>query len=256
MCLIAFAYRVHPRYPLILVANRDEFYERPTRRAHFWPEHPDLLAGQDLVQGGTWLGVTRQGRLAAVTNVRDGRRPADPRHRSRGSLTRGFLQGAQPAAPFLEELTREPDAYGGFNLLLGDGDGLYFYSNRDGCPPQPLGPGVYGLSNATLNTPWPKVQTLKAGLEKALSRDVLAARDLLPLLQNRHSPEDAQLPDTGVGLDLERTLAPCFIHGETYGTRASTVLTINADNEVEFLEQNYDATGAGDRHCERLTLTG
>lgn len=255
MCLIAFAHQFHRRYPLVLIANRDEYYRRPTRRAHFWPEAPGLLAGQDLEQGGTWLGITRDGRLAAVTNVRDGR-PADPGLRSRGALTRDFLLGDLSCAAYLADLEREQHRYGGFNLLLGDATGLYFFSNRfsNQEPPRPLAPGLYGLSNASLDTPWPKVDTLKGQLAEALDAPTLSARELLPLLQNRRQPEDVQLPDTGVGLALERTLAPCFIHGEHYGTRASTVILVDQAGEVTFMEQNYDATGAADRHCHRFRL--
>ncbi len=155
MCLILFAYKIHTEYPLVLAANRDEFFDRPTDPAGFWADAPKIFAGRDLRGGGTWLGVTTAGRVAAVTNFRD-RSEFGPAMRSRGLLTREFLSGSQPVESYLQVLAGEGQRYRGFNLLVADQDGLGYFSNRQGQPRQ-LGPGLYGLSNHLLDTPWPKV---------------------------------------------------------------------------------------------------
>lgn len=222
MCLILFAYRTHPRYRLILAANRDEFYIRPTAPLAFWTQWPQLLAGRDLQGGGTWLGVSRSGRLAALTNYRDPTaiKPGAP---SRGGLVESWLSGTVPAQTYLEQLHCRAEDYNGFNLLLGDTEELWYYGSRAGAP-QLLPPGVYGLSNQLLDTPWPKVVRGKQALTALLDRPELAIDDLFALLADQHQPPDEQLPDTGVGLELERRLAPLFIASPNYGTRCSTAL--------------------------------
>jgi uncharacterized protein with NRDE domain len=240
MCLIALAWQVHPDYPLIVMANRDEFYGRATRPARFWPESPQVLAGRDLVAGGTWLGVTRQGRFAALTNYRDPAAPAG--ERSRGLLVSAFLQGQMTAADYAGVVAAEGGAFGGFNLLLGDGRELIIVSNR-GMAPTRLAPGIHGLSNHLLDTPWPKVEKAKAGLQRALSDS--AVGPLLALLADDCQADDARLPDTGVGLVMERMLSPLFIHSPQYGTRASTVL-MQGHERACFHEQTFDERGAGE----------
>ncbi|MEH6470675.1 MAG: NRDE family protein [Halopseudomonas sp.] len=239
MCLILFAYKTDPRYQLIVAANRDEFYDRPTRRLDYWPEAPRLLAGQDLEQGGTWLGITRCGRFAAITNVRQGLNPSSKNLKSRGHLPLDFLLSDQAPLSYLETLQQQADDYAGYNLLLGDRDGLYYGSNRNQQSPQQLTPGVYGLSNACLNTPWPKVAEGAEALQQLIDDQRTAPEPLLQLLQQRDTPADQQLPDTGVGLEWERRLGPRFIESERYGTRSSLVLLSEYDGDSQIHEQSY-----------------
>lgn len=241
MCLILLAYRQHPDYPLILAANRDEFYQRPSRAADFWEDAP-ILAGRDLQQGGTWLGLSRRGRIAAVTNYRDPAAPSGPR--SRGELpTRCLTAESVPAA--IAELKQEADQYSGFNLLAGGLDGLYYLSNRDpaGIEPQCLTPGVHGLSNHLLNSPWPKLERARLQMQQLLDSPQLAPEPFFDLLKDSTPAPDDQLPDTGVGLAMERFLSSIFIAGPHYGTRASTVILISRQGEATFVEQSYGPNG-------------
>jgi uncharacterized protein with NRDE domain len=256
MCLMTFAYQTHPDYNLILIANRDEAYGRPTRGIAPWAQDSDLVAGQDLEQGGTWLGIHRSGRLSAVTNYRDGRARANPALRSRGHLTRDFLLARESANTISQHYAEQGAHYGAFNLLLGDIEGLYYLSNR-GRAPERLGSGIYGLSNALLNSPWPKVQQARDALSAALStisarQDRLQqAAQLTEVLAARDQAPDAQLPDTGISLELERRLSPCFIRLETYGTRATTVLLQDYQGNSCVYEQSFDARGPTEaRHYE------
>ncbi len=234
MCLILFAWHQHPHYPLVLAANRDEFYQRPSAPLAFWPDAPTVLAGRDQIAGGTWLGLSRSGRFAALTNVRDParRRPDAP---SRGALVSGFLLGEQPATGYLADIQPRADDYNGFNLLLGDASGLHYFSSYAGAPRR-LVAGLYGLSNAELDRPWPKVERGKERLAAALAEPQLDA--LFELLGDRTQPPDQTLPDTGVGVDRERQLAPIFICGEHYGTRSSSVLLLDADGTAELAERD------------------
>lgn len=241
MCLLAMAYCVHSNYPLIVAANRDEFFQRPSAAADFWSDHSDVLAGRDLQQGGTWMGVTRTGRFAALTNVRDPR-AMRPTARSRGLIVAQFLLGNDAANRYLEELRPHADDYNGFNLLAGDADSLYFFNSRAERA-EPLRPGIYGLSNHTLDTPWPKVTRAKASLEKALNHDEQELEAaLFELLADRAHPDDDALPDTGVGLEKERWLSPVFIAAENYGTRCSTVLLAGSSATI-FVERSFDNLG-------------
>lgn len=253
MCLIVCAYQVHPEFPLIIAANRDEFRDRPTRAAEFWPDQPDLLGGRDLSQGGTWLGLSRQGRLAMVTNYRN---PHEAKgSRSRGLLVSQFLQqdGDTPSRYF-EALRDQAHEYSGFNLLAGGLDGLYYYTNRSASldTPRRLQPGLYGLSNHLLDTSWPKVARAKTGLQTLVKQPSPDPEALLELLRDPTPALDACLPDTGVGLEWERLLSPIFIEGQRYGTRASTIVLISRRGETTFIEQTYDANGPGVRHEYRL----
>ncbi len=241
MCLILLAYRSHPRYPLILAANRDEFYDRPTAAAAFWETEPPVLAGRDLKSGGTWLGISRTGRIAALSNYRD---PSIVRDNtpSRGGLVTEFLLGNMPPAGYLEILRQRSQDYNGFSIIFGDLKNLFVYSNRGEVPPL-LQPGVHGLCNHLLDTPWPKVTQGKEALAEILSHgqepDV---EKFFALLADRSIPDDALLPDTGVGLETERLLAPLFISGPTYGTRSSTLLLIDQNAEATFLERTHNGT--------------
>jgi len=237
MCLILFSYNHHPKYRLILAANRDEFYDRPTAPLGFWSDTPKILAGRDLKAKGTWMGVDRLGRFAALTNFRD---PASlkPDAPSRGALVSDFLLGSMPPRIYLEALQAVGNRYNGFNLLVGDGNDLYYYGNRSG-EIRKLLPGIYGLSNRFLDTPWPKLETGKQEFEGVLSRDRIETESLFRLLADRTRPPDDQLPNTGVGVELERMLSSRFIAGEHYGTRSSTVLLIGRDHRVRFSERTF-----------------
>lgn len=240
MCLILFAIDSHPRYPLLIAANRDEYYARPTRALAPWPEHPQLLAGRDLEAGGTWLGLTRNGRFAAVTNVRED--PTRGRQHSRGELPTGFLLGDASAADYAAAAQARGALYAGFNLLLGDGGGFYYCSNRNGRAPRRLGAGVYGLSNDTLDTAWPKVESGKSALRDLL-RGEPDPQALLALLMDRARAPDTLLPDTGIGLERERLLSSRFITSELYGTRASTAVLVDESGLATICEQNFSAGG-------------
>ena len=240
MCLIAFAHRVHPEFPLVVAANRDEFYARPTASAAFWVDRPEILAGRDLECMGTWLGVTRCGRFAAVTNYRD---PADARDsaESRGTLVSRFLDGTVPAGEFVKDIVANADAYRGFNLLASDGTDFYSYSNRAGGPVR-LDPGIYGLSNHLLNTPWPKVRVAKERLEAALEPRP-APEPLFALLADTAVVPDEDLPQTGVTPEREKVLSAARIVSHTYGTRCSTVVLRSADGTMQFAERSYGPEG-------------
>lgn len=240
MCLLLAAIKVHPRYKLILAANRDEFYNRPTAPAGFWKEAPDLLAGRDLQGGGTWLGVNRGGKIAAVTNYRD---PASHKEGapSRGKLTTDFLLGKDGPEAYCETLSRKAALYNGFNLFLGDRERHCWFSNR-GDGPRLLPPGLYGLSNRLLDTPWPKVRRGKEALRPLLSGErPFDPEEILDLLADRTLARDEELPDTGVGLERERMLSPMFIESPLYGTRSSTVLLIDLLDRATLLERTYDS---------------
>ncbi len=240
MCLLLVVVRVKPGYPLILAANRDEYYTRPTAAADFWPENPDLLAGRDLKAGGTWLGITRTGRLAALTNYRDPSAHKDPAP-SRGELVTRFLTGPHRPLNFIHTLKPTADRYNGFNLVVGDlAGGLYWFSNRS-SQMQKLSPGIHGLSNHLLDTPWPKVDKSKAALAALLAQDSLPPPEsFFELLSDRTPAAPEQLPDTGVGEKWERILSPIFITSPNYGTRSSTLIFIDAAGHVTFLERTYN----------------
>lgn len=236
MCLIVFANQHHPDYSLVFAANRDEFYERPTAPAEFWSDAPHVLAGRDKKAGGTWMGVTRSGHWAAVTNVRDEEehRPDAP---SRGRLVADYLTDEPNPHSYLVTLAEKSDEYNGFNLLVGTPEEVYYFSNRE-REIERVEPGLHGMSNAQLNTSWPKVSRGKKGLASILQDDVSTDR-LLDLLDDRETAPEEQLPNTGVGRDLERRLSPIFIDGEEYGTRASTVLLLHRSGQVSFVERNF-----------------
>ena len=262
MCLMVFAWRSHPDYPLILAANRDEFYTRRTRPASWWGQAVSVLAGHDEEAGGTWLGITRRGRFAALTNVRapSERNPHAP---SRGTLVLSALQSAEPTTAWLASNAARMSAYNGFNLLLGDvgpaadvgcsgAPRLEYFSNRGGTETRALAPGVYGLSNAALDTPWPKVTRAITRFACLIaSRVDLAA--IMQLLENRELARDAELPSTGVPYEWERALSSIQIRANGYGTRASTVLTVRNDGLTTLFERTYETSDPqrfSDRHYE------
>lgn len=239
MCFLLFAVNSHPQYPFILAANRDEFFQRPTQAAEFWQEFPQLFAGRDLSQGGTWLGVTKTGRISALTNFRSPENNQEDRP-SRGNLVSDFLQGSEAPKAYLEELINRDQQYNGFNLIVGTLESLYYYSNRT-HQIQTLKKGIFGLSNHLLDTPWPKVQTGKLNFSALCNKPDGPSHDqLFELLSDQGIATDTSLPDTGVGLDIERKLSSIFIVGETYGTRSSTVVLVNKQGKVEFRERTYN----------------
>ena len=243
MCLIAVAWQARPDMPLVMAANRDEFHDRPTSPLHWWEPDRHILGGRDLRAGGGWMAVDRHGRVAAVTNVRRMQAP-DPDARSRGELVNGFLSRSLSADAFLDELAGDADRYAGFNLLLHDADGLRYASNADGFTSLRVEPGLHVLSNAQLDTPWPKARRLRAALRDALDpAGEIDAEALFEALADRRPAPEAELPDTGVGRELERMLSPPFICSPRYGTRASTLLSLDADGGVRVEERRFDAAG-------------
>lgn len=237
MCLILIAWQTHPDYPLVVAANRDEFHARPTAAVGRWENAPAIIAGRDLEAGGTWLGITDTGRFAAVTNVRE---PGQPKGRlSRGELTAVFLASDETPADFAEHI--DDSAYSGFNLLLADRQQLCYRSNRDGTV-RMLPPGIYGVSNHLLDTPWPKLETAKAGFAHAL-RALPDTAGLFAILADREIVPDTRLPATGVPLEWERLLSAIFVCSPTYGTRASTVVLRHADSHARIEERSFAADG-------------
>jgi uncharacterized protein with NRDE domain len=240
LCLIALAWRVRADLPLAIAANRDEWRERPAEPARWWDDAPSIFAGRDLQAGGTWMGVTRGGRFAAVTNFRD---PADRRStaRSRGGLVTDFLRDSDTPEAFLAQLHGRAGEYNGFNLILGDGASLWYYGSREG-EARAIEPGVHALSNHLLDEPWPKVVRARAAMQAAMREDD-PTQSLFALLADRHLAADAELPATGVGLEWERRLASALITGPDYGTRASTVALFAGAGEVRVEERGLDAEG-------------
>ena len=252
MCLIALAWRTHPAYRLIVAANRDEYFSRASAPAGFWDDHKNVLAGRDLEAGGTWLGITLEGRFAALTNYRN---PAERRTGvpSRGALVADFLTGRATPAEYAKEIEQKAASYNGFSLLVGDAESLWFISNRGGAP-QRVEPGVHGLSNHLLDTPWPKVERAKAKLAGQLEQafDPSAAFELLG---NTERAPSADLPSTGVSLELEERLSAIrILAAGGYGTRCSTAMCFANDGRVEFHERSYREDG-GQRGSVSYRLT-
>jgi uncharacterized protein with NRDE domain len=243
MCLLIFAHQVAREYPLLVAANRDEFHARPTSASDFWAAHPELLAGKDLQQGGTWMGVTRSGRFAAVTNYRDPSRSAAA-PRSRGELPLAYLTGSKDPETYLNTVAPLAQDYGGFNLLVGDRHYLWYFTNSDGSDPQCLPPGVYGLSNARLDTPWPKVELGKARMLALLQAGTISHSALATVVTDRRLADQRTLGGYGLDGSMETTLSAQFIVTETYGTRSSTTVWTDAHNQAHWREQNYNKEGA------------
>ena len=235
MCLIVFAWKLIPQCPLVMAANRDEFFERPTQAASWWEDAPDIYAGRDLQAGGTWLGTDKQGRFAALTNIRNGR-AARPEARSRGELVANYLRGDLDARDYIQALHVTAADYNGFNLLVGDSTSAYWFSNGADEAERALEPGIYGLSNGALDAPWPKVVRAKAQFASLLCQ---AAPDdaYFEMLADTTQASDSRLPDTGVSLEWERLLSPICIESPAYGTRASTLLRVHASGDSQLVEK-------------------
>lgn len=242
MCLLILAHQVSPDYPFVVAANRDEFYARPTAASKFWSEHPELLAGQDLLQGGTWMGVTRSGRFAAVTNYRDPfQTPEAPR--SRGELSRQYLTGSQTPEGFLTDIATQAQDYAGFNLLVGDRTSLWHYTNSDTKGPQNLPPGVYGLSNASLDTPWPKVMLGKTKLVALLKTGTMSHRALADVVSSQRLADQNSLSAQGLNSIMDATLSPQFIVTDAYGTRSCTTLWFDSHAQASWQERSFNSNG-------------
>ena len=253
MCLIIFLYDKHPDYRLILAANRDEFYDRPTSPLAFWEDAPAVAAGRDLRGNGTWLGITKNGRIAAITNFRE---PAlfNPNAPSRGLLLSDYLTGTKTPKTYLKHIKTIGHRYNGFNLLLGDSNGLYYYSNKTEIIKE-LKRGLYGLSNHLLDTPWPKVEKGKAGFKKLLAKKKqINTEDIFSLLADRTFAADDRLPDTGIDLKWEQILSPLFITSDTYGTRSSSVVLIDKSHKVAFSERSFIPEESGSFKEKTLSI--
>ena len=244
MCLALVAIDANPRYRCVIAANRDEFHARPAAPAAWGKAAPfiDILAGRDIKAGGTWLGVTASGRFAFLTNVREPHRHMATAP-SRGELVPRVLDAAHGPVQALAAIAADAAAYNGFNLLCGDARGAIWVSNR-AATPLPVGPGIHGLSNALLNTPWPKLTQTKAAFAKWAAHADADIEPLFALLADRTVAPDSALPATGVGLEWERVLSAPFIVSERYGTRCSTVVTIDRDGNAQLIERSFDQRGA------------
>ena len=249
MCLVLFAYESHPAYRLVLAGNRDEFYQRPTEVARFWPDNPGLLAGRDLQGGGTWLGVTLEGRIATVTNYRNAG-PQIDNAPSRGFLVRDFLLGRESAEDYARAVHRAGADYNGFCFLGADTVDLWYCTNR-GEEPRPIAPGIYGLSNHLLDTPWPKVERGKRQLEAVVEEGgEIRPERLLRILADRNRPDDPALPDTGIGVARERVLSSIHVSAPGYGTRSSTVVLVDRRDRLRFVERSYSPGGESEGTVE------
>ncbi|MEQ8955956.1 MAG: NRDE family protein [Gammaproteobacteria bacterium] len=247
MCLIVFAHRAHPDYPLVLAANRDEFFQRPTRQAHLWQDREGsdrFIAGKDLQAGGTWLGAAFDGRFAMVTNIRDPSQ-TENKPRSRGELPLQFLQGSSSPEEYAQALSPKLVEYAGFNLLIGDLENIFYINNSERTSRR-LEPGIYGLSNGLLDAPWPKIEKTRTGLERLLAAEQRPEVDsLIELMNDRQLANDDALPDTGLPRALERQLSSPFISNTSrnYGTLCSTAVIVEKNGRLHFREQNYDSAG-------------
>lgn len=239
MCLIAFAWQPDQACPLVVAANRDEFHDRPAAGMAWWDDAPDILGGRDLRAGGTWLGASRRGRFAALTNYREMQQTPDGAP-SRGDLVAGFLRSDQSPELYAEQV--DLDRYAGFSLLMFDGQNFCFLANREAAGLHQIEPGAHALSNGALDSPWPKVQRARDALDQLVQSNE-GATALLDMMGQTAPAADAALPDTGVGIELERFLSPMFIQGDQYGTRASTALCWFADGRVEMAERSFGPGG-------------
>lgn len=248
MCLLAIAWQHHQDFPLVIAANRDEFHSRPTRAAYHWPD-TGITGGQDVEAGGSWLLTHQNGCWAALTNYREpntmGSRPG---YRSRGELPLKALE--HPSEALIPWLTAQADQYLGYNLIWGDQQQAWWFSNRHSLPPQRLIPGLYILSNAALDTPWPKSERLRHLMQQWLDTPHPDPTALWSILKDRHRPSDHELPDTGIGLEWERLLSTPFIESPEYGTRASTIIYQTAQGQRLLMERSFNTQGQciGERH--------
>ena len=241
MCVVFVAWKTREDVPLIVAANRDEFHGRPTQPAAFWIDAPHIIAGRDLEAGGTWMGVSQNGKWAAVTNLRKPEWMNFEAEKSRGDLVASYLDSEETPQEAASRIVEDRTSYGGFNLLLGNQDALV-YITREEESIRSLPPGLYGLSNGSLDEPWPKVANGRKSFASWACSD-LDITEGLRILRNGDLPPDDMLPSTGVELNLERMLASIFIDGDTYGTRASTLLLLRKDGHHTFVERTFGPQG-------------
>jgi len=257
VCVLAFAWKTDPEYPLIFVSNRDEYHSRPSKSLERWP-NTSVYAPRDLKGGGTWLGFTADGRWAAITNFRDGIKQIE-KPISRGILVKDFLLSSASPKQYAEEISHKVQTFNGFNLLVGDIESIEYISNRresDHVFAETLTePGIYTLSNHLLNTPWPKTVSLRETFTKALvQNETVDLRDYIELLQSTETYDQERLPNTGIPSELEQKLSPIFIVGNEYGTRSSTVMKFNKrEHSIQILEVQYDSAGIAGQNT-RLNL--
>ena len=248
MCLVLLAWRIHPRYPLIIASNRDEYHARPSDSIHRWKDYPNIVAGRDLEQLGTWMGATKSGRWAVVTNFRE-KKVTSNIVKSRGNLTKEFLTSDQAVESYASSLEKKSSSYKGFNLLVGDTSSIQYVTNRhpDRVPhPQSIDtPGIYGLSNHLLDTDWPKVTNGKKSFANLINNnEIIHFEEIVTLMSNSTQPDTEALPQTGLAEEWERTLSPMFITSNEYGTRATSLLMVSRDaSKIEFSEMTFDKKG-------------
>ncbi len=238
MCLLVISYKFHPKYKMIVAANRDEFYNRPAEPAKFWDDKPEILAGKDLLAGGTWLGITKQGRFAAITNYRDLSTNKENAP-SRGNLTLSFLENNISPKLYANMLLETAKMYNGYNLIFGDKEKLFYFSNH-ALKIIELTPGIYGLSNHLLDTPWPKVEKSKTSFQMVLNNKDINEDELFEILTDRSIPSDGSLPNTGLPPEIERAVSPVFVETPFYGTRSSSVIFWDKNDEVNFYERSLE----------------
>jgi uncharacterized protein with NRDE domain len=244
MCLLVLAWKAHPRYRLVVAANRDEFHDRPAAPLAWWADDGRILAGRDLQGSGTWMGAARSGRFGIVTNFRDLEQPPAPSAPSRGDLVTRFLTGATSPKEYLDDLRGRAPRYAGFNLLVGGPRALYYFSNRDGLAGRALAGGVYGLSNHWLDSPWPKLLRTKSRMAQLVTAGSVEPESLFALLADRTPADDEEIPETGLPPEWERALsAPFVVHGR-YGTRCSTLLYVERGGRTTMLERRFDEAGS------------
>jgi uncharacterized protein with NRDE domain len=252
MCLIVFAYRQHPKFPFIFAGNRDEIYDRSTRTARFWDSHPSLLAGKDLEGGGTWLGITRRGRFATVTNFRDPSLSVT-NGPSRGNLVLDYLIGDHSPEQYMRRIRNQAESYNGFNLLAGRPLENLLYLNNKNNHLYPLEAGIYGLSNHLLNKSWPKVKQARTNMERILEGASIQPEPLFELLYDEQKAPPDELPDTGLDLEQERAVSSIFIETEDYGTRSSTVVMVDRQGKI-FFEERYHKPGQKEVHHSQFSF--
>jgi len=243
MCLVVFAWQTHPQYRLILAANRDEFHRRPTQSAHWWLDNESFLAGRDLQAGGTWLAMSKSGRFATVTNFHEGQKNK-ARFESRGTLVSSFVAGSQSLSEFASSIVMRD--YAGFSLLLSDGESMLYLSNRDDLQTN-LEPQIYGLSNASLDTPWSKVVRTKANLTSLIENNAINETELTKLLYDRTLAVIDNVVSEDLPFEIPKTLSSPFIVSPNYGTRSSTTILWRTDGVVEFCERSFNPSGKADR---------
>jgi uncharacterized protein with NRDE domain len=238
MCLIFLAYNKHPKYPLVIAANRDEFLDRPAKQLGFWEEHPSILAGKDLTAGGTWLGVTKTGYFAMLTNYRD-LSNIKANAPSRGKLVLDYLTGELEPSNYLQALNGSAGLYNGYNIILGTVNDPWYYSNQNNKIYQ-LGTGIYGLSNALLDTKWPKVERGKKKFAQLIKQETIDIESLMSFMNDKNLAEDEQLPDTGIGYEKEKLLSSMFIDMPGYGTRNTTILLKDNEGNIHVTERSFN----------------